>query len=79
MKKLLELQPIFPVLKRMTPLLSNQEKVSLFLRDSNFRLRLTDKLREDVLFHLIRACSCSTPSSSCDSTPSATASPWPKS
>ena len=41
MKKLAELQAVFPVLKKLTAALSNQEKISLFLRDHVFRFKLT--------------------------------------
>jgi hypothetical protein len=42
---MMELQCLFPILKRMTPLLSNQDKINLFLRDNNFKAKLTDKLK----------------------------------
>lgn len=48
MKRMADLQPIFPILKKMNAHLTNQEKINLFLRDNNFRMRLTDKLRECV-------------------------------
>lgn len=48
MKRMADLQPIFPILKKMNAHLTNQEKINLFLRDNNFRMRLTDKLRESV-------------------------------
>lgn len=32
-----ELQNMFPVLKKMNPNLSNQEKLNIFLRDNNFK------------------------------------------
>jgi hypothetical protein len=48
MKKLAQLQAVFPVLKKMTASLSNQEKINFFMRDQIFRSKLTDKLRDSV-------------------------------
>ncbi len=48
MKKMIELQTTFPLLKKMIATLTNQEKINMFLRDTTFRLRLTEKLRETV-------------------------------
>ena len=42
------MQILFPVLKKMSDTLTNQEKVSMFLRDHVFRMKLTEKLREGV-------------------------------
>lgn len=69
MKRMADLQSIFPVLKKMNPHLTNQEKLNLFLRDNNFRMRLTDKLRESVTLISSRINSSSIPSSRSISTP----------
>ena len=61
-KRMLDLHPSFPVLKRITPLLTNHDKINLFLRDSNFKVKLTDKLKEYVGPALARMPSSSTPS-----------------
>ena len=49
MKKMLNLHLAFPLLKKMNNQMSNQEKLNMFLRDNNFRVKVTDRLRDNVI------------------------------
>ena len=54
-KKMQELQSSFPILKKINPQMSNNEKLLMFMRDSHFRHRLCEKLLEQVTFALINS------------------------